>query len=148
MENAKISITVSKATTSSPNPKQIQLTDRNSETGSIWTQRSDWNNQATDLRYFSPSPAASAAHLNSSLLSSCRPSPPQMWPVPLLRLLFMNGEDALTERLWLGLEGWHDVSRHGDRGDTQTAGDAIFTLCRFSLLDPLRSRENPIFLYF
>lgn len=32
-------------------------------------------------------------------------SPPQMWPLPLLRLLFMNCEDALIERLWLGLEG-------------------------------------------
>ncbi|KAM7391013.1 hypothetical protein PAMP_021731 [Pampus punctatissimus] len=32
-------------------------------------------------------------------------SPPQMWPPPLLRLLYMNDEDALIERLRLGLEG-------------------------------------------
>lgn len=148
--NNKISITVSKATTNSSKPKQIQLTDlRESETRDNldpenWLKPSKDRSQilsACQQRPLRP-------RLNFSLLSSCRSSPPQMWPLPLLRLLFMNGEDALTERLWLGLEGWHDVSRHGDRGDTQTAGDAIFTQCRFCTLDPLRTRENPIFIFF
>lgn len=148
--NNKISITVSKATTNSSKPKLIQLTDlRESETRDNldpenWLKPSNDRSQilsACQQRPLRP-------RLNFSLLSSCRSSPPQMWPLPLLRLLFMNGEDALTERLWLGLEGWHDVSRHGDRGDTQTAGDAIFTQCRFSTLDPLRTRENPIFIFF
>lgn len=148
--NNKISITVSKATTNSSKPKLIQLTDlRESETRENldpenWLKPSNDRSQilsACQQRPLRP-------RLNFSLLSSCRSSPPQMWPLPLLRLLFMNGEDALTERLWLGLEGWHDVSRHGDRGDTQTAGDAIFTQCRFCTLDPLRTRENPIFIFF
>lgn len=40
------------------------------------------------------------------LLSRPRRSPPpQMWPPSLLRLLFMNSDDALIERLRLGLEG-------------------------------------------
>ncbi|KAF6715636.1 hypothetical protein FQA47_007102 [Oryzias melastigma] len=34
------------------------------------------------------------------------PAPPQMWSLPPLNLLFTKGEDAaLSERLWLGLEG-------------------------------------------
>ncbi len=123
-----------------------RLIDHQSSCWYIFCQPTNWLIDLLAL-HAPHQPVSCCSLLNCPpLVSQVDLSPPQMWPLPLLRLLFMNGEDALID-LWLGLEGWQDFSRHGDRRDTQTAGSAIFTQSRFATLNPLRIREDLIFLF-